>query len=262
MDTARRSARATPRQSRATRGESGLQLELLRAFRLVHGRTVIAMPHGLERVVAYLALARGPVSRSRLAGALWPDVPERRAHGDLRSALWRLHRLCGVISRDGQRLALAPDVEIDLDNVADLTRSLIHRPAPEALDRLPDLVEGVEILPGWDEEWLVVERERYRLQRLRALELAAETFLAGNDHARAMDSALAAISSEPYRESAHRLLVRIHLSEGNASEALRAYHVYCGMIEEELGIRPSSQMEELIGQVHEPVRSAGSVTVR
>lgn len=245
-------ARSAPQPSRARRDRAGLQLELLRSFRLVHGRTVVSMPHGLERVVAYLALARGPISRSRLAGALWPDVPERRAHGDLRSALWRLHRLCGVVDRDGQRLALAPEIDVDLANVADLTRSLIHRSASDALDRLPELVDGVEILPGWDEEWLVVERERYRLQRLRALERAAEAFLAHNDHARAMEAALAAISSEPYRESAHRLLVRIHLAEGNASEALRAYHVYCGIVEEELGIRPSSQMEELIATIHKP----------
>jgi DNA-binding SARP family transcriptional activator len=253
MVTAFRSAaRATPPPPRPVGTAADTHLQLLRGFRLVHIGVAIALPYSLERVVAYLALARGPVSRSRLAGALWPDVPERRAHGDLRSALWRLHRMSGVIERDEHRLALAPDVDVDLANVADLTRALIHRSAPDALYRLPELVDGSEILPGWDEEWLVVERERYRLLRLRALELAGEAFLAANDHARAMEASLASISSEPYRESAHRLLVRIHIAEGNGSEALRAYRVYCRIVEEELGIRPSSQMEELIDSVRRP----------
>jgi DNA-binding SARP family transcriptional activator len=242
-------ARAGPQRRRPDGTTAGIHLQLLRSFRLVSGGAVIALPYSLQRVVAYLALSRGPISRSRLAGALWPDVPERRAHGDLRSALWRLHRLCGVVQRDEHQLALAPDVDVDLASVADLTRTLIHRAAPEALRRVPELVDGAEILPGWDEEWLVVERERYRLLRLRALEEAGEAFLAAHDHARAMEASLASISSEPYRESAHRLLVRIHLAEGNGSEALRAYRVYCRIVEDELGIRPSRQMEELIDSV-------------
>ena len=239
------SAPARPRAPAAV-----TRLQLLRGFRLTQGGADVALPYSLERVVAYLALARGPVSRSRLAGALWPDVPERRAHGDLRSALWRLHRRCGAIQRDDHHLALAPDVEVDLLTVSDLTRVIIHRSAPEALGRLPELVDASEILPGWDEEWLDVERERYRLLRLRALERAGEAFLAANDPARAMEASLASISSEPYRESAHRLLVRIHLAEGNGAEALRAYRLYQRIVKDELGIRPSRQMEQLIATVH------------
>ena len=63
------------------------------------------------------------------------------------------------------------------------------------------------------------------------------------------------ISSEPYRESAHRLLVRIHLASGNHAEALRAYRLYCQLVEDELGIGPSSQMEELISSVRPPSRT-------
>ena len=64
-----------------------------------------------------------------------------------------------------------------------------------------------------------------------------------------MEASLASISTEPYRESAHRLLVRIHIAEGNRSEALRAYQVYRRIVEDELGITPSSEMEQLIESV-------------
>ena len=243
----------SPAARAASRRPSGssarTRLQLVSSFRLVSAGAVIRLPYSLERVVAYLAIAHGPVGRSRLAGALWPDVPERRASGALRSALWRLHRVCGVIERDERVLALDSNVVVDLSDLADLTLALIHRSGPEVLGRLPELVDGAEILPGWDEEWLVVERERYRLLRLRALEQAGEAFLAANDPARAMEASLASISTEPYRESAHRLLVRVHLAEGNLSEALRAYDVYRRIVEEDLGIRPSSDMEQLIATV-------------
>lgn len=239
--------RAAP--GRPIRTSAGSYVQLLSRFRLVSAGDVIRLPYSLERVVAYLALAHVPVGRSRLAGVLWPDIPERHAHGALRSALWRLQRLCGVIERDERVLALASNVTVDLTDVAELTRALIQRSGPEALGRLHELVDSAEILPGWDEEWLVVERERYRLLRLRALEEAGEAFLAANDPARAMEASLASISTEPYRESAHRLLVRIHLAEGNRSEALRAYRVYRRIIEDELGISPSGEMEQLIESV-------------
>ena len=238
---------APPRRLNGTHAR--MSVHLLSGFQLTSGGNVVHLPYSVERVVAYLALARGPIGRSRVAGALWPDIPERRASGALRSALWRLQRQCGVIERDDHALGLAPNVAVDLTDLAELTRALIAGAEPSALQRLPDLVDGAEILPGWDEEWLVIERERYRLLRLRALEQAGETFLAANDPARAMEASLASLSTEPYRESAHRLLVRIHLAEGNRSEALRAYRVYCRILEEELGIRPSIEMERLIATI-------------
>jgi len=246
-------ARARPHGLRPNRTTVGVQLHLLRGFRLVADGSVVSLPYSLERVVAYLALARAPISRSRLAGVLWPDVGEQRAHGDLRSALWRLQRVCGVVQREEHVVALAPEVEVDLARVSDLTRALIDTSEPEVLGRFAELVDGAEILPGWDEEWLVVERERHRLLRLEALERAGEAFLAAGDAVGALDAALATISSEPYRESAHRLLVRIHLAAGNNAEALRAYRVYCQLLKDELGICPSDKMEQLIEMVRQPV---------
>ena len=73
----------SPAARAASRRPSGssarTRLQLVSSFRLVSAGAVIRLPYSLERVIAYLAIAHGPVGRSRLAGALWPDVPERRA---------------------------------------------------------------------------------------------------------------------------------------------------------------------------------------
>ena len=57
---------------------------------------------------------------------------------------------------------------------------------------------------------------------------------------------------EPLRESAHRALIRVHLAEGNAGEALRQYDLYAGMLWRQLGLGPSPLIEELV----RPLRAA------
>jgi DNA-binding SARP family transcriptional activator len=57
---------------------------------------------------------------------------------------------------------------------------------------------------------------------------------------------LAAVACEPLRESTHRAVVRAHLAEGNPAEALRQYRSYRQLLNDELGLPPSRQFQELI----------------
>jgi DNA-binding SARP family transcriptional activator len=61
-----------------------------------------------------------------------------------------------------------------------------------------------------------------------------------------MAAGLAAVSCDPLRESAHRRLALIHISEGNFAEALRQYHTYRQLARSELGLPPSPQFRKLI----------------
>ena len=57
---------------------------------------------------------------------------------------------------------------------------------------------------------------------------------------------LIAIRSEPYRESAHRGLIRAHSAEGNRHEAMTQYRAFRSLIERDLGLEPSFRIEELL----------------
>ena len=61
-----------------------------------------------------------------------------------------------------------------------------------------------------------------------------------------MEAALAAIASEPLRESAHRALIAAYLAEDNAADAMRQYSLYRGVAKQQLGIDPSPRMRELV----------------
>ena len=185
-----------PRRSRlGAAAEPRSSLRLQDEFRLLVDGEAIALPHSVERVVAFLGVSQAPVSRARVAAALWPDVVDRRAYGDLRSALWRLRRITGVIQEVDHRLALTPDVRVDVLELIELAQSLIADPCSGSLERLRDVVCADDILPGWDEEWLVAERERFRMTRLRALERSADALIAVGDYVGALEVALASIAN-------------------------------------------------------------------
>ncbi len=224
-----------------------LRISLVSEFQLLIDDVHVSVPHGVQRVLAFLATAGRPVARSRLAGELWLDVPEERARGNLRSALWRLNRVPRPIVRSvDDSLTLERDVDVDLAELTELMLRLVHAPDPASLSSLPQLVAATDLLPGWEDEWIVVERERFRELRLHALERAGEILLERGDIPGAVHAALAAAQADPFRDSAQRLLVRAHLQEGNAVAALGTYRSFRYRMLNELGIEPSESLKELV----------------
>ena len=213
------------------------------------GRRVV-VPHSVERVLALLALSGDAMSRARLAGLLWIDSSDGKAANNLRTALWRLHRLSvPLISVEDDRLVLARGVIVDVAELNALSRRLIDEPDPEALSRLGPLIAGTDLLPDWDDEWVVADRERFRLLRLEALERAAEALIERQEFGQAIGAALAAVQSDPLRESARRTLMRVHIAEGNIAEALREYQEFRALLHAEIGVGPSAAMIQLIGPI-------------
>src|SRR4029450_9327610 len=85
--------RRVPAEAVATASPAGLRLSLLNGFRLPRDDRLVVLPRAAERLVAYVALT-GTCSRAQVAGTLWADMRYDQALACLRSALWRLRRLC------------------------------------------------------------------------------------------------------------------------------------------------------------------------
>lgn len=228
-------------------------LSLTNEFDLVMFGRRIGLPHTAERVVAYLGLAAQPVHRAKLAGALWPNSSELLAARSLRTALWRLHRTGAPIVRvhDG-RISLDPAIRVDAIELFEMARQLLQAPQDDILARLAVLVDNAELLPDWDDDWVDTDRERFRALRLEALERGAERLIDRREYGLAMEAALAAALSDPLRESARRLVVRIDICEGNLASAFHAYDDYRTLLREELGVEPSPAMQALMGTANSP----------
>jgi DNA-binding SARP family transcriptional activator len=217
------------------------------------------LPRGVQRVLAFLALSGRP-ARSAVAGELWPDVGQPQADGNLRSALWRVQKLVPrLVVSSGGALCLADGVTVDVRELSGWAQRVLDAGAgaadlPDA--DVPEAVWRAELLPGWYDEWVLVERERLRQLRGYALEALADTFGQAGRFAVAVQAAYAAVRADPLRETAHRTLIRVHLAEGNAAEAIRAYECYRDLLAGELGIPPSARMRRLVDEVAVPVPRA------
>jgi DNA-binding SARP family transcriptional activator len=104
----------------------------------------------------------------RLA-ALWADLSEQQSLARLRSTLWRLPAVAGnqlVLTRHSQ-LSLAPEIEVDVHDV--------HQAQDErSLDLLDVGRLSADVLADWEDDWVGVERERFRQVRLHLLERLAQ----------------------------------------------------------------------------------------
>ncbi|MCZ2860660.1 AfsR/SARP family transcriptional regulator [Blastococcus sp. VKM Ac-2987] len=204
------------------------------------------LPHSVQRLVVYLCLAGRP-ARTAVAGDLWPEVPEEQAHASLRSALWRSRKAApGLIEGVGGALSLVPGVRVDVRELSDWARRVVDPRVPGAAVSVPDRDLHGELLPGWYDDWVLLERERLRQLRLHALEAAAARLAGAGRFGEALQAALLAVQAEPLRESAHRTVVRVHLAEGNVVEAHRAYERFRQLLDDELGVPPSEQMTRLV----------------
>ncbi|XUL93960.1 AfsR/SARP family transcriptional regulator [Streptomyces galilaeus] len=111
---------------------------------------------------------------------------------------------------------------------------------------MPRLLRAGELLPGWDEDWVLFERERLRQLRLHALDAVAHQLLGQGMHALALEAALESVRAEPLRESAHRAVVAVHLAEYNVLEAARHYRAFRALLRDELGIEPSPALTSML----------------
>lgn len=68
----------------------------------------------------------------------------------------------------------------------------------------------------------------------------------------ALAAALAVVRADPLRESAWATLIRVHLAEGNQSEALRMFERYRELITRELGIQPTPALRALLPRADAP----------
>ena len=150
-------------------------------------------------------------------------------------------------------LGLRPGVVVDLREAQALAHRLLHRNSPvEAadLDAGSITLLSSELLPDWYDDWIIAEAEDWRQLRMDALEALGQRLLAGERTAEAIRATRAVMRIDPLRESPHALLIRIHLADGNQSEALGVFDRYRAILFTALGLEPTAQLSGLVADLH------------
>jgi predicted ATPase/DNA-binding SARP family transcriptional activator len=218
------------------------RLNLLGDFTLLPGETPVPLStRKAASLLAFLALHPGKHSREQLATLLWGDYADSAARRSLRTALSELRAVLGdeAIIAGRQDVQLNPAFPLWADAVAFQTQAGRFLVAPDAdVDAsFVDLYRG-DLLPDFDHEWILPERERLRTLLLDVLLLLAQEHRSRAAYEQAILVAGRALVLDPSNERAHQHLMFCHMARGDRSAALQQYETCRRALQDDLGVEP------------------------
>jgi WD40 repeat protein/DNA-binding SARP family transcriptional activator len=242
-----------------------LEIRLLGQFSVQFSGTPIVIPsRPAQSLLAYLALNAGVSHRrEKLAGLLWPDSTEKNARGYLRMALWRLRKSFEEASASWADYLGIDDIAVSFEPAGDFWLDadaiLQHRePVVWSIEELTDVVSAYrgELLPGFYDEWTVLERERLQGAFDHKMKLLLDRLLADGrwDEVLAQSERWIALGHVP--EPAFRALMMAHAATGDSAGATAAFNRYATVLQRELGVEPSEEMKTLREQLARGKRPA------
>jgi DNA-binding SARP family transcriptional activator len=206
-------------------------------------------------LLAYLAVAKRPVSRDQLCGLFWPESSQSRARGALRRTLSTARSVVGgeVIVADRESVLLdASPLNVDVLRFG----ALASGSDPGHLREAARLYAG-DFLAGFAvrgspefEDWHRMEADRLRRAADEVFRRAAEASAEAGDTARAIELSQRRIEIDPLNEPAHRALMVMEARGGRRSSAINRYREMVRVLDEELGVAPLDETK----QVYEAIR--------
>ena len=208
--------------------------------------------------------------RETLAGMFWPEHPERRARHSLSQALSNVREAIGDRERDASSQFLyvthhalqfrrTSDYWLDVEQLV-----LSHQARPSAgasqqslavIDQAISLYRG-PFLDGFSlrdspafEEWALLQRERLERVAMALFVSLVEAYTQRGAYDRALHYAWRQLDLDPWREDAHRHVIRLLAWSGQRSAALRQYDACCRILAEELDVAPEAETTGLYERI-------------
>jgi DNA-binding SARP family transcriptional activator len=245
------------------------RFEILGPLEVLHdGRVCTPTPPKVRTVLSLLLLRTNQVVMvDSLIRELWRDQPTRSAVTTVQTYIYHLRKLIareridtdgGVVldSRSGGYvLRLRPeqlDAEvfkqlvddgrrlIDEDRLADGSATLVRALALWKGAAAAD----VEMGPSLEAHAIHLEE-----QRIRALEMRIQADVALGRHRELIGELRYLVGTNPLNEWFHRQLITVLGNAGRRHEALQSYHNLRRILNDELGLEPSPELQRLQRQV-------------
>ncbi len=227
-----------------------LEIRLIGKFDICfNGEPIALTTRASQSLLAYLILTTGtPHRREKLAGMFWPDAAEKTARTYLRQELWRIRK--AIAARTAIEYLSANELSISFNNLDTYWLDV------NELKRLPDwpsvqeLMDGLsvytgELLPGFYEEWITLEREH--LQSLYEKRMGQLLDLLGREKRwqEMRDWAENWLASSPASERTYQGLMLAYKSLGEPHHVISTYE-RCVNALKDLGLEPSEQTRALL----------------
>ncbi len=246
-----------------------LEIRLIGSFQVTRAQSTLTgfESNKVRALLAYLAVdADRPHQRRKLAALLWPEFPESTALSNLRYALSNLRKVIGdrvaqpaylEINPQEIRLNLASNILVDVSAFESYCKQGQQNPLDlQSLEEAAELYQG-RFLEGFAipdssafEEWVMLEREHIDRLAIQVFDtLANDREISGN-YLQAIQFAEQQLVIDPWREAAHRRLMRCLYFSGQRSAALAQFKTCRCELARELSAEPEPATHQLYKQIY------------
>ena len=205
-------------------------------------------------ILARLAVAGRPIARVQLAALLWPEADDERARSALRRTLSVAGSVGSALVVD--RTSVGLDPALTWSDVAEF-ETLAQSDDTRTLRRAADLAQdgflagfALRDAPDFD-DWQRTVDESLRLTLGGVLDRLVDAAQSAGDVGGALTDARRRLNLDPLHEPAHQNLIRLLAWNGDRSGAMAQYRACVRVLDQELGVAPLPETEDLYVQVRE-----------
>lgn len=212
--------------------------------------------------LAALVVERRALTRDELAELVWDGRLPPKWEGALSTIISKIRSLLNRTGLDGKQmvttiggtyaLALPADTWVDLEDAVqrlDRAEGALRRGDTRIATTEGTVASGVlrrSFLAGCDLEWVLAQRRHQDDLLHRCLIVLAQAWIERGDPGLAATIAASAVALDPVREVGHRLLIAAELARDDRGAAQRAYDRCKRILDDDLGVSPSSETTRLI----------------
>ncbi len=238
----------SPDEAAPGRRPATIRVSLLGGFGVTRDGVTCELPEAEQRLVALVALHRA-VGLHWAAERLAPRIEPASAVARLHAAIARL-RSAGLdmLDVDGRVLSLAAGVTVDAAEAEAFFSRLARQGGAPRWSADHDRLL-LELLPGWPDGWVLLQRVRFEDLSLSALDTEIRRLLDGGARTAAVTFAQKVLRADPLRESTLRLLIATHLAEGRDGLARDCYLDFRRDLLDGFGFEPSPMARALVAHL-------------
>ena len=228
-----------------------LQIRLLGQFDVrLDGKRIVISSRAGQSLLAYLAMTAGtPHRREKLAGTLWPDSSEENARKNLRQELWRIRKAIPTQNLpEADDYLIADEFTLTFNRDADywLDVSILEKSGPDiqSLTSGLSLYQG-ELLPGFYDDWVVLERERLQNLFQSKMEQLVEKLVESERWTAVQEQCERWLALGFVSEPAYRALMLSYNARGDMAKVSAVYQRCVEDLRDHLGVEPSAETHAL-----------------
>lgn len=274
--------------------EPDLKISLLGRPSIIQAGSEINDGLSKKAMALLVYLVSGPTRkypRQELAGLLWGETDEKRSHYNFRRELWTLRKMINPLEashdyyirfeKDYYSFNESKGFWLDTSIFEQAISSILKFSPPEfELDKSLSPLEETQLssavslyrgdfmagfhLPDCPayEDWVFLERERFRLNYFKALQLLGTTKIRQGDYLQAAEYYKKITSLDSTNESAHHELMLIYTALGNREAALAQYQLLVQALKHQLDLKPSPETKALYESIRSGIFPSVGITYR